>query len=68
MAVGGLFLAVFFVSIEYLPDFDLQSMTGVIACVAIVGTFLVLFFGFGLIAPAFVLRPISAQKKWAADL
>lgn len=66
LAVGGLFLAAFFVSIEYLPDFDLQSLTGVIACVALVGTFLVMFVGLGLIAPAFVLRPIPGQKKWAA--
>ena len=57
LATGGLFLVSYFASIKHLPDLKIEDLTGTILAVAVVGMFVVIFIGYGLILPILFLKP-----------
>jgi hypothetical protein len=62
LGVGGLFLFMYFVSIEFVPDFDLKDFLGLIGASAFLGLLLLLVFGGSLILPAFLI-PVRKHRK-----
>lgn len=63
LAIGGLFLIVYFCSIGFLPDLDLKAIAGTVVGVAVVGLFVVAVLGMGLLLPTLVLNPVDTTKK-----
>jgi hypothetical protein len=63
LALGGFFLITYFASIGFLPDLDLQAAAGTVVAVAIIGLFLVVNLGFGLLLPTLFIRADDEGKK-----
>lgn len=61
-AVGGLLILLFFVSIKYIPEFDLSGSIALLWAVAVVGFLIVLGIGLGAMLPSF-LEFVSEREK-----
>lgn len=68
LAVGGIFLLVFFVSLGFLPDLDFKDLTGIILAVALVGVCTVLVIGGGFVLPTLYLDLQDQRKRLTALL
>jgi hypothetical protein len=64
LVVGGLLLITYFASIGFLPDLDLKAIAGTVAGVAIIGLFVVVLLGMGLILPTLFLSATDDRNKW----
>ncbi len=62
LATGGLMLLMFFLSIGFLPDLDLKSVTTLLAAVAVVGLFLACYLGYALWLPSFMYGALSSSE------
>ncbi|MDI9333869.1 MAG: hypothetical protein QM533_05790 [Cytophagales bacterium] len=66
LAVGGIFLLIYFASIGFLPDLELKDLMGTIAAVALVGIFFVAIVGGSLMLPTVYLNVESNSAKFTA--
>jgi hypothetical protein len=73
LAIGGTILVMFFGSIGFIPDFDIQSLLGTIAAIAGVTVFVILYLGYCLLLPAWSfsipkIRSPLAAKFYGSEL
>jgi hypothetical protein len=62
LAIGGLILLMFFLSIGFLPDLDLKGVTTLVAAVAVVGLLLVAYLGYVLWFPSFMYGALTSME------
>jgi hypothetical protein len=63
LSLGGILILIHLTSIRYLPDFDIQTIVGTFAAVAIVGLASTLVIGFSLILPALFMKDIPSDNR-----
>jgi hypothetical protein len=63
LAIGGLILVLFFSSIGFLPDLDIEALAGVIASIAIVGLYFLIMLGTGFILPTLFIKLDAPAHK-----
>jgi hypothetical protein len=68
LAIGGILLIAFFLSINFLPDLDLKEITATLAAIALVGIWFVTAFGLGLLLPTLFqpkdITKLDTDSKW----
>jgi hypothetical protein len=63
LTVGGMILVSYFLSIGYIPDFELKDLVGTIAAVAVVGLLFFMSFGACLILPTLLFSDRIESKE-----
>lgn len=71
LGFGGLILFIFFTHLKFLPDFDLASSTAVLASIALIGIFVLLYIGITAVMPGIATQQlietanIKTFKVWS---
>jgi hypothetical protein len=65
LAIGGTILVMFFGSIGFIPDFDIQSLLGTIAAIAGITLFVILYLGACLLMPVWAFSIPKIHSKLA---